>query len=55
LTGVGVFNGSEIRQSMLPAHPDAAIDQNARGTDFDYRAARADLISSTKEGYIHGE
>jgi hypothetical protein len=40
---------------MLPAHPDAAVDQNPRGTDLDYRAARADLISSAEEGDVHGE
>jgi hypothetical protein len=30
------------------------VAQNARGTDLDYRPARANLIPSAKEGDVHG-
>src|SRR5262245_19019841 len=38
---------------MIAAHSDAAINQDARGSDFDDCAARADFVTATEERDVH--
>src|SRR5215510_12293873 len=53
MSGVRLSNRGEVRKAMLAAHSYAAINQDARGADFDDRAARADFVAAAEEGDVH--
>jgi hypothetical protein len=48
------FDESQIGQAVVAAHAYSTVNQNAIATDFNYRATRANFITATEKGYIHG-